>query len=445
MSRIVVLAGYGHHNHGDDVQALSVVHRLRQALPEAEISVTISHSYDHGEISGCTRNPLVYLIVQLLMPEKSRLTRRIYRALGIFGILYEHLSRRFRVWCLLVQGWLYAKTGLICSFKKSVHQILEIIRSGHLLYITGGGNWNDIWLWEGLIARMIPVRVFHYFGKSVVMSGQGVGPLKSRYGRRFLKKSLRYVDMITLRDPEGSECLLREIGVRGPKLMSVGDDSYGLDSASREEAEEAIREAGLDPSGPIMGVQVRLTTWHRKEVTAYAPAIAAILDRMVEKFGVEILFVSTEFKPAGDWDDRDHAYHVLRHMRYCKQAVVIHSEISPTVGKALSRCCQMFLATAYHSCVFALEAGVPTVSIYGGDYHKRRAKGLFRFYDLDECAIEYSEVTPERIEKLFRKLLANREDFVRNVREVNARIRKDIDVTISRSVELLKGTTDGNK
>jgi polysaccharide pyruvyl transferase WcaK-like protein len=444
MRRIIVVAGYGHYNHGDDAQALSVVHRLREAMPSAEISVAINHSYDHDEIPECTRNPLVYLVTQLLIPEKSRLTRRIYQALGIFGILYEHLSRRFRVRCLLVQGWLYAKTGLIFSFKKSVRQILEIIRSGHLLYIAGGGNWNDIWLWDGLVTRMILVRLFYYSGKPVVISGQGVGPLKSRYGRRFLKKSLRYVNMVTLRDPEGSERLLREIGVRGPKLMSVGDDSYGLDSASREKTEEVIREAGLDPSDPIMGVQVRLTTWHRKEVMVYAPAIAAILDRMVEIFGVKILFVPTEFKPDGGWDDRDHSYHVLRHMRYYKQAVVIHSEIYPTVGKALPRCCQMFLATAYHPCVFALEAGVPTVSIYGGDYHKRRAKGLFRFYDLDEYAIEYSEATPERVEKLFRTLLATRDSFIQHAREVNARIRKNIDVTISQSVELLKGTTDGN-
>ncbi len=444
MPKIIVVGGYGHYDHGDDAQAWPVTPRLHKAVPDAEISVAINHSYDHAEIPECTRNPLVYLLVGLLAPQKSRWVGLIYRALGVFGILFQRVLQRVSVWHLLAQGWLCARTGLLCTFDKSVRQVLEIVRSGDLLYISGGGNWNDLWLLEGLIARMILVRLFHYFGKPVVISGQGVGPLQNRYGRRFLKRSLRYADMVTLRDFEGSERLLREIGVRGPIIMSVGDDSLGLEPASKERAEEVIREAGLDPSDPIMGVQVRLTTWHRKEVMEYARSIAAILDTMAEIFGVKILFMATEFKPAGGWDDRDHAYHVRRYMHHWKEAVVIHSEVSPAVGKALPGCCQMLLATAYHPCVFALEAGVPTVSICGGDYHTARAKGLFRFYDLDECAIEYSEVTPKRVENVMKKLLADRPGFIEHVKEVNSCMRSNIDITIQRCVELLKKTAGKN-
>jgi len=442
--KIILISGYGHYNHGDDAQSLSVMHRLRQALPNVEISVAINHSYDHDEIPGYTRNRLVYLVTQLLMPEKSRLHHRIYRALGIFGILYEHLSKRFRIGSLLVQGWLYARTGLLCSLNKDVREVFTIVRSGDLLYISGGGNWNDIWLWGGLMARMMVVRLFHYFEKPIVISGQGIGPLRNRFGRKFLKRSLRYVDTLTLRDFEGSQRLLEEIGAQGPNIMTVGDDSYGLEATDKTIAEQIIRDAGMDPSAAIMGVQVRLTTWHTKEVLGYAGSIAAVLDHLIKSFGVKILFVPTEFKPDGGWDDRDQSYHVLRHMQYGKEAVVINAEVSPEQAKALPKCCQMFLATAYHPCVFALEACVPTISIFGGDYHRLRAKGLFRFYDLEECTIEYSEATPERVEKLFKKLFDNRENFIRHTREVNGRIRKNIDITISRSVELLNGCTNGN-
>jgi polysaccharide pyruvyl transferase WcaK-like protein len=444
MAKTLVISTYGYRNTGDEAQGLSAIGRLQKAMPDVEISVTRTRELDQDDIPGCTRNPLVYLVVEILEPETSPRVERLYRALGVFGSLLARATPYLRRWRLLLQGWVYGKTGLILSASAKVRRILRTVGECDLLYIAGSGGFNDIWLRAGLVARMVCVRLFGYAGKPVVISGQGVGPLTSRFGRRFLKKSMHHVDLITFRDLEGSQRFLAGLGVPESKMRSVGDDSMGLEPSDRESAAALIREAGLDPSQPILGVTARLTTWHKKEVLGYAGQIAAILDRLIETFRTKVLFVPTEFWPSKGWDDRDHAYHVLRQMRHWREAAVIHPELDPARTKALVGLCRMYLALPYHPCVFALEAGVPVVGLYSGAYHEARLKGLFAFYDLPECAIPYAEATPEKVEGVFGRLLAGPAPFAKRVAEANARIRRDIDVTVWRAAELL-GKSAGEK
>jgi polysaccharide pyruvyl transferase WcaK-like protein len=435
---ILLICGYGFKNLGDEAMSLSVIHRLRKAVPGATVSVSRNTEMDTDEIPECSRNDLVLQMGSRIDPPISKWGRRLRRALGVFGLLISPVLLRLRIIRLLAQGWLYARTGLRFTFSPVVREVLGAGRAFDLLYIAGGGNWNDIWLSGGLLTRMITVRLFRYFKKPVVISGQGVGPLESRYGRRFLKKSLRHVDTLTLRDFEQSENFLKHIGVRGPRVLSVGDDSYGLEPAPREEAERLIRTTGLDPAGAIMGVQVRLTSYHKREVLEHTQTIADIADRMVEKFGVKVLFIPTAFFSATSWDDRDHAYRVLRHMQYWEKAAVIHHRYESSACKTVMGYCRMVLATGYHPCVFALEAGVPTVGLYEGSYYSSKLSGLFRFYDLDDCAIEYAQATPERVEEVFRRLLADRQGFADRTAKVTAQLRQNIDVPIRRVSQLLQ-------
>jgi polysaccharide pyruvyl transferase WcaK-like protein len=440
MKKVILVSDYGHRNLGDDAQGLAVAVRLRKALPDAEISVSIGWTKDRDEIPGCSRNHLFLLAKGLICPEQSKLSRKIYLASGIFGYLCRNLARALRVSWRLTQGWLSAKTGLLCTLNKRFRQVLRIVRSGDLLYISGGGFFADTWMWHGLVVRMVLVRLFHYFRKPVVVSGQGIGPLKNWYGRHFLKKSLRHVDMLTLRNPEQSERLVREIGVRGPTILSVGDDSYGLDPAPREEAEELIRSAGLSPSEPIIGVEVRFTTYHgaMHDALEHCAPAAKILDRLVERFGAKVLFFTSVFASAQRWDDRDVAYRVLRHMRHWASAAVIHQEYDAASCKALLGCCRMFLGTTYHPCLFALTAGVPAVALYEGVYYRDKMQGAFDFYGLGHCAMEYAQATPEAVEQVFAALLADPEEFRRKTAKATAEISRSIDVTITRTVELLE-------
>ena len=117
MKKIILVTGYGHKNHGDDAQSLSAAFRLHQALPDVEISMSRNHDSDTDEIPGCTRNSLLLLMKTLILPSPSRLSHIVYRAFGIVSILCRIFSRRLRVRKLLFHGWLYAKTGILCSHK----------------------------------------------------------------------------------------------------------------------------------------------------------------------------------------------------------------------------------------------------------------------------------------------------------------------------------------
>lgn len=438
MRRILVVSTYGHHNSGDDAQALSVAARLGQALRGVEISMSQNYEGEQDQIHGCVRNPVMHKLVRAMKLRPSGRSPLLQRLIRVWTWLTRSLGRRLRVRLILAHGWIFAKTGLLLTRSRDLRDVLVEVRRSDLFYMAGGGNWNDIWLWEGMIARMILVRFFGYFRKPIVISGQGIGPLDSRYGGRLLRSSLRHVDTVTLRDRANSEAFLRRIGVRGPTLRSVGDDSLGLEPAPRCEAEDVIAQAGLDPGEAIFGLQVRLTTWHTREVLGYAEAIAAIADHLVGRFGVKVLLIPSEFKLPQTWDDRDHCYHVRRLMSRWREAAVIHSEITPAVCKALPQCCLMFLATAYHPSVFAIQAPVPVISLYAGQYHSLRIQGLYAFYDLPECAIPYGKAAPDRVGSVFQGLLDAWDTLSRRIQAVNRRMRDDIDGTVTRTAELLR-------
>ena len=423
--------------------AFSVVERLRAALPEVEITLT-----EHWDIGAPTRvdacgyvtDPFIDRLVgffSLVTPQES-VSWQCF--LAVIGPLGRNLLRALRVLYVLINGWVFAKTGRLISRSTELRAVLRTTESHDLLYMSGGPALNEVYL-TFLIARVVAARFFSFFGKPVVISGQGIIESPSRLFPWILKVGLSSVDTITLRDYQSEE-LLEKAGVRGPTIITTGDDSYGLKPADNDTAKRFISEAGLDPDSSILGVHVRLGVQTGREhsmALKYSKPMAEILDYLIDRFEVSCLFFPTCFKPASVWDDdRNLAYHVRKYMKRWKNSAIIHEEFDAAVGRALPGCFQMFIGTGYHANVFALAAGVPSVGLYEGPFFESRLRGLFRFYDLEDCLLEYTKATPERVEEIFRHLKADEQSFASRTAYVNAELRRSIDIPVARAVALLE-------
>jgi len=114
------------------------------------------------------------------------------------------------------------------------------------LYINGGGSLiQDVTSRRSLLFYLYTIRRAKHLGCRVLMYGCGIGPLKYKADRRMSAKVLnRYVDSMTLRDPDSLE-LLREIEVTKPECILAADPVLSVPACSEAETLAFMAANGL--------------------------------------------------------------------------------------------------------------------------------------------------------------------------------------------------------
>jgi polysaccharide pyruvyl transferase WcaK-like protein len=137
-------------------------------------------------------------------------------------------------------------------------------------------------------------------GKKVGCFNVGTGPVDTEHGRKMLRTLSELMDFITVRDQDSLD-LLREIGVRNPKILLCADAALTVRAADDRRASAILRQVGLDPDAEILGININayIDTWARprrkpmgkeKFLGVYAEA----LQRLAPEIDAPILFVVTQ-------------------------------------------------------------------------------------------------------------------------------------------------------
>ncbi len=197
--------------------------------------------------------------------------------------------------------------------------------------------------------------------------------------------------------------------------------------AERNDAERYLREVegiSISPDELVVGVAPR--RWfhirnnflpHKWRVTAglrapgeerferFKTNLAAALNRAVE--GRRVRFLMFPFYSAPwEGDDRESVDLARRLRAPCH---VLRLDCAPSLIKAMTGLCHMFVAVRLHAGILALGMGVPTVAIA----YTAKAPELFRSIAEEDRLADIAEAADdggaERLEKLFRDTLDNRE------------------------------------
>ena len=90
---------------------------------------------------------------------------------------------------------------------------LKEIRKADLFVLGGGGILRDNTTWRNLLRLLDEIWFAKLFGKKIMLYGIGVGPFKTRLGRKLIGASVRMCDLVTVRSERCAQ-LLREVGVK---------------------------------------------------------------------------------------------------------------------------------------------------------------------------------------------------------------------------------------
>ena len=202
----VLLSGYyGFDNAGDEAVLYAIVHALRDANPDIEITVLSNQ------------------------PEKTALQLDVHA----------------------VNRW--GKSGLIKAVKDC-----DVLISG------GGSLLQDVTSKNGILYYLGLIKLAQVLKKKVMIYAQGIGPVNHNRNRKLVRKILNKVDAITVRDID-SRMELMQMGVYR-EIMVCSDPVLGIstDTIDAEEGKALLAQSGLqDERKPVLMVAAR--NWSGKE------------------------------------------------------------------------------------------------------------------------------------------------------------------------------------
>lgn len=222
------------------------------------------------------------------------------------------------------------------------------------LYINGGGSLiQDVTSRRSLWYYLFTIAAAKILGNRVLMYGCGIGPVSRFYNRRLVRSVLnRYVDIITLREPNSLE-ELRDFGVIRPEVILSSDPALSLPAAEPEAVSAAMSALGLDPNGRYACFALRRWQGFNERAGEFSAAARYVYG----KYGLTPLFLSINHRNDGDASElaaatlRDIPYHILRDPMETSLAIGLLSRMALVISMRL------------HGLIFAARAGTPAVGI----------------------------------------------------------------------------------
>jgi len=221
------------------------------------------------------------------------------------------------------------------------------------LYISGGGSLiQDVTSRRSLWYYLYNIRAAKRKKNRVMMYGCGIGPvIRPRHQRLAADYMNRYVDAITLREPDSLQ-ELRRMGVDRPEACLSADPALRLPAPSDALIDSAMLSHGV----PVQGRYICFALRNWPGVEEKLPAIRAGAEYAYKKYGLTPLFLAVE---------KFHDPEVLR--RTVKGLAVPHYLITDPESPAaiigvLSRM-QAVVSMRLHALIFAAGRGIPLVGL----------------------------------------------------------------------------------
>ena len=158
-----------------------------------------------------------------------------------------------------------AVTGVRALIKSDVFRIwpwlhiLRVFRSVDKVIVSGGTPVFDSSHAIRILYLLLPV----LFRKPFVVFGAGVKPIRSWYGRCYLRFFLRKAKFISVRDQD-SKRILEDLGLDGVQL--TGDSAFFAKPAPRNDIDELLQRYGVKPNEKVLVVAPRLLSPQKKRL-----------------------------------------------------------------------------------------------------------------------------------------------------------------------------------
>lgn len=352
--KILFLSTGAHHNLGDRAMLLNVVRLARERLPKAELIV------DAGVPE--------WMIREFGLTPVSTLTNCWGRAGETLKMPYRILST------LMMQFLIRSGAYRFLPHGSMEHELLSAIDRSDLIWLVGGGYLNDLGPTEAR-AILNTALLGQAIGRPVVMTGQGIGPFKSKWSRRLFQWVAAKAGSIVLREPVSGAREISSLGDARIRWRAGVDDACSLPRHA---------DAVLPPA--LLAVHFRHSSFHW-DAEAVEQEIFRTIKTLVSRGERIKLFVFSERRKY-----ELAVYEGWKQALDNSDAIEIIQHPDPRHIFAELETCQCAIGMAYHFHLFALLAGIPSLAMYSGEYYEAKYAGIDILLEQSKSFVEYSAV-----------------------------------------------------
>jgi polysaccharide pyruvyl transferase WcaK-like protein len=291
-------------------------------------------------------------------------------------------------------------------------ELLQNIKNSDLVVSTSDENFketasllpiNPYWVftwWSMLASRALDVMVARFFGKSVLMFPNSIGPFKTWIGRFISRIALESCDYIFIRDPI-SFAIVDELKVKTPKVLTY-DTALLFDKSSDN-------KIGIF-SKPVIGVSpgIYSHSLSHSEVKNYILSHAKALDSIIDKYSFSVVFLPHYISGFSN-DDLEISKFIVKEMKNkSKTKIIVTKNASELKGFLDSM--DIVLSSKMHPAILAASGYVPVFCVA----YDHKQIGFFQRLELSECILNIRNIS---YEKLFSgiDMTWNKRDFLEEV------------------------------
>lgn len=376
MNRIVISGWYGYKNLGDEVILNCMSEEIRNSLENTSITAM---SFDPG-----------YTEQQ-----------------GINAV--RHLPFTFKgIVALFVKG-------RIPAFFKTI----RAIKNADLILIGGGGflsDWNPIaikpWLWQIYLYKKV-------FKKKVMIYAIGAGPFIHPHYMNRVKDTLKYVDVITVRDEESNQ-QLKKCGIDNAVVTTDPVVSLSLPSeyktVSSSKRRIGISIAPLFISG--------LWKDSRNKYNNYLQAIVELINKINDHYKNELEII---FIPMEDEYDYNFNQEIVGKLNDASNVSIVNKGKTINEKLEIMNTIDLMIGMRLHSIIISSTLGIPSLGIV---YHHKVYEFL-RSVGLEGLSVGVGDgdnwadidLDSESLFRNFKELYDNLDDYSQNVANAVAKLK----------------------
>jgi polysaccharide pyruvyl transferase WcaK-like protein len=379
--RVIVATGLNegeaeYKNMGDVAMLQATVGRLLALWPEAAIEVLTDSPSNLARYcpgakplprAGCAcwvENRILPGRYQYLLPKWT--SSRMAALKRVIGLRWPFLLE------FLIHRRLSLRRGN--NQRNDFNYFMEALHSADLLAVCGSGGFADsCQKWNLSVLGTMEAAIRR--GITVVMFGQGMGPLTDPIVLSRAKEVLPEVALITLRGSRGGLELLESIGVPAQNVVTTGDETIELAYTAR-----------VQQPGSGIGINLRVASYSGVETHA-TEEVSFTLQQFARQHRAALVPIPIAFHESANdhltirrllkgFDDQsDGGLALDTPLKLIKQASQ----------------CRIVVTGAYHAAVFALAQGIPAVCVTNSDYYLAKFEGLIDLFGVGCTIVSLNE------------------------------------------------------